>query len=59
MSLKGMEIAESTLERHNVLGVILQKIGVSKDTAIEDACRIEHYISEETFQCLKDYFRDK
>ena len=59
LTLKGMEIAESTLERHNVLGVILQKIGVSKDTAIEDACRIEHYISEETFQCLKDYFRDK
>ena len=59
LTLKGMEIAESTLERHNVLVVILQKIGVSKDTAIEDACRIEHYISEETFQCLKDYFRDK
>mgnify|MGYP000859162914 CR=1 FL=1 len=56
---KGMEIAESTLERHNVLGEILQKIGVSKETAIEDACRIEHYISEETFNCIKEYFKDK
>ena len=56
---KGMESASSTLERHNVLGRILQKIGVSKDTAIEDACRIEHYISEETFQCLKKYFGEE
>ena len=56
---KGMEIASSTLERHNVLGRILQKIGVSNDTAIEDACRIEHYISEETFQCLKKYFGEE
>ena len=54
-----MEIAESTLERHNVLGEILQKTGVSKDTAIEDACRIEHYISEETFECFKAYFKNK
>lgn len=56
---KGMGVASSILERHNVLGEVLQKIGVSKKTAIEDACRIEHYISEETFNCIKEYFKDK
>ena len=56
---KGLEIAESTLERHITLGEILQKMGVSKETAIEDACRIEHYISEETFECFKEYFKNK
>jgi hypothetical protein len=56
---KGLEIAEATLERHIALGEILQKMGVSKETAIEDACRIEHYISEETFECFKEYFKNK
>mgnify|MGYP000888914438 CR=1 FL=1 len=56
---KGEEIANATWERHNVLGRILQKIGVSKKAAIEDACRIEHYISEETFLCLKKYFQEE
>lgn len=56
---KGEEIADATWERHNVLGRILQKIGVSKKAAIEDACRIEHYISEETFLCLKKYFQEE
>lgn len=59
LTQKGMDIAASTLERHIVLGEILQKIGVSKDVAVEDACRIEHYISEETFDCFKKYFKDR
>lgn len=54
---KGREIAEKIYERHNVLTVIFKSIGVSDDVALEDACRVEHYISNETFDCLKKHFK--
>lgn len=50
---KGLAIARPILERHNLLARMLMTIGVSEETAFRDACRIEHDISEETFQCLK------
>lgn len=49
----GMEIAERIYERHTVLSSLLEAIGVSKDIASEDACKIEHDISPETFECIK------
>lgn len=52
----GMEIAQNTWEKHNKLREILIDIGVSEEVAAIDACRMEHYISEETFDCLKKYF---
>ena len=48
LTAKGRKIAETIYERHNVISDLLEMIGVSKDVAIEDACRVEHYISEET-----------
>lgn len=50
------EIAERTYERHNALARIFTTIGVSEETARRDACRVEHYISQETFDCLRAYF---
>ena len=50
---KGLAIAQSILERHEVIAQIFMGMGVSRDTAYEDACRVEHYISEETFSCMK------
>lgn len=50
---KGLEIAERIYERHQVLTQLLESIGVSKETAADDACKIEHDISEETFNCIK------
>lgn len=50
---EGMKIAERTLERHTLLSDWLIRLGVSEETAHEDACRIEHDISEETFAILK------
>lgn len=50
---KGMEIADKIYERHLVLTNLLLVIGVSEETARADACRIEHYISDETFEALK------
>lgn len=45
--------AESVLERHNILSEWLISIGVTKETASEDACRIEHDLSEESFEAIK------
>ena len=49
----GLKIAETIYERHTVLTDLLIKLGVSPETAAEDACRIEHVISEESFRRLK------
>ena len=53
----GLKIAETIYERHTVLTDLLTKLGVSPETAAEDACRIEHVISAETFDKLKEHVR--
>ncbi|MBE7024463.1 MAG: metal-dependent transcriptional regulator [Ruminococcaceae bacterium] len=50
---KGMEIAHSIYERHQVIASALMHIGVNKETAYADSCKIEHDISTETFEKLK------
>lgn len=50
---EGLSIAENIYERHNVLAEALRRIGVDEQTAVDDACRVEHYISEATFQAIK------
>ena len=52
---EGRRIAEKIYERHVLLTDLLTRIGVSADVAEEDACRVEHYISEETFSKLKEH----
>lgn len=52
---EGRRIAERTYERHELLTKLFIALGVSEQTAEEDACRIEHVISAETFQCLKEH----
>ena len=49
----GREVAEKIYERHRVLTLWLTRIGVSRECAAEDACRIEHVISDESFLALK------
>lgn len=51
----GNAVARKIYERHKVLTQFLISIGVSEETAAEDACRVEHYISDETFDALKSY----
>lgn len=53
---KGMEIANSVYERHEVLSSVLVAIGVTPDVAAADACKIEHQISDESFQALKKFW---
>ena len=50
---KGLEIAKRIYERHKTLSLLLEVLGVPKKIAEEDACKIEHDISEETFNCIK------
>ena len=51
----GLQIAECIYERHTTLTKLLLAIGVSPDTAREDACRLEHAMSPETFEKIKVY----
>ena len=51
----GLETAKKIFERHTVISTLLEKLGVKGETAAEDACRIEHVISDETFLAIKSY----
>ena len=53
MTEKGRAIAEKIYERHTVLSALLKSLGVSEKTAVDDACKIEHVISDETFEAVK------
>ena len=53
LTSKGLKIAEEMYERHETLRKYLIEIGVSPEIAAEDACRIEHVLSQETFDCMK------
>ena len=55
----GVEVARNIYERHRFLRQWLIHLGVSSETAEDDACKIEHNISDETFQCLKRYAESK
>ena len=52
----GREIAETIYERHQLLTKVLVNIGVKESTAVADACRIEHVISSESFEKIKEKF---
>ena len=53
---KGAAIAIEIHERHTVLSNVLIAIGVDKETAFADACKIEHNMSEKTFECIKAFY---
>ena len=53
----GLKIAKKIYERHVILSQMLAELGVSEKTASEDACRIEHYISDETFDAIKAHMK--
>ncbi len=51
----GRSIAQKIYERHTLLTTLLTNLGVSESTASEDACKIEHDISDETFEAIKKH----
>ncbi|MBO5227157.1 MAG: metal-dependent transcriptional regulator [Ruminococcus sp.] len=55
----GREVAETMYERHTVISSWLMYLGVPKKVALDDACRIEHVISAESFEALKKHVYEK
>lgn len=53
----GREIAEMIYERHELISSWLQELGVPAETAVDDACRIEHVISRESFEAIKRHVK--
>lgn len=56
---KGIKVAERVYERHEIIAKALMAIGVDEAVAYEDSCKIEHDISEQTFDKLKTYLEKK
>ena len=54
---KGRQIAEKIYERHLVLTEVIMSLGVERETASADACKIEHDISDITFQAMKNHIK--
>lgn len=55
----GRKLAEKIYERHTILTEVLSYLGVDKDIAAADACRIEHVISDEAFDAIKKHLKEK
>ena len=54
----GLEIGKKIFDRHTLLSALLVRLGVSEETAAEDACKMEHAISDESFEAIKRYVTD-
>ena len=52
----GMDVAKKIYERHKVLTSILESLGVNKETAEDDACKLEHDLSDESWNAIKNYY---
>ncbi len=57
LTKNGLDTANKMYERHTNISTYLMKLGVSEDVAVEDACRIEHIISEESFEAIKKHLQ--
>ena len=55
----GIKIAERMYERHTVLTEMLVNLGVERETAVKDACKIEHDISDQSFEAIKNHIKNR
>ena len=55
----GRAIAESTYEKHKVISKVLIAMGVPADIALQDACRMEHTLSPQSFEAIKKYVTEQ
>ena len=56
---KGEKLGNETYDKHKTISKLLIQIGVDSDIALKDACRIEHVISDQTFEAIKKYEKDR
>ena len=54
----GVEVAEKLYERHTLLTQLLVRLGVDSETATDDACKIEHHLSDRSFAAIKTYMQN-
>lgn len=59
LTVEGQKIADTMYERHELIANVLMFFGVSKETAYEDSCKIEHVISDETITKIKEFLESK
>lgn len=59
LTSSGKEIACKMYERHTLLSSVLMRLGVDKETAVNDACKIEHDLSDETFEAIKNHLQNR
>ena len=55
----GLEVARRMYERHTLLTQLLTSLGVDEETAVDDACKIEHHISEKSFEAIKKHIEER
>lgn len=55
LTQKGLELAESIYEKHNTISHFLVLLGVDEKTALDDACKMEHILSEQSFMAIKKH----
>ena len=55
---KGLDVAKKMYERHSIIAKALIALGVDEKLAYEDSCKIEHVISEYSFNCIKTYLHN-
>ena len=59
LTKKGLDIANKMYERHSIIAKALIAIGVDEESALLDSCKIEHVISEKSFNCIKNFLKNK
>lgn len=57
LTAEGLRIAERMYERHTVLTEMLVRLGVERETAVKDACKIEHDLSDQSFEAIKKHIK--
>lgn len=58
LTSNGKEIADMVYERHQIIAQILITLGVNEETAYQDSCKIEHDLSQESFEKIKEYYKN-
>ncbi len=58
MTPEGEALAERIYDRHTTLTKVFMLLGVDEETAADDACRVEHYISDKTFEAIKNHLKN-
>ena len=59
LTAQGNTLAQNIFERHTIITKMLTSLGVDENIAADDACRIEHVISPESFEAMKRFINDK